>query len=66
MGIQTKELTTVYRLFIIKDGKEVHYGGSTRVEYMSELIEDYVRTNGISGDKFSFRVEASVKESWEG
>lgn len=51
----------VYRLYIIKDDEEVYYGSSTRVDYMSELIDDYVRTNGNSGDKFSFKIEVSVR-----
>lgn len=50
----------VYRLYLIKDGKEIYYGSSTYVDYMSELIDDYVRTNGNSGDNFSFKVEISV------
>lgn len=51
----------VYRLYLIKDGKETYYGSSTYVDYMSELIDDYVRTNGNSGDNFSFKVEISVR-----
>ena len=50
----------VYRLYLIKDGKETYYGSSTYIGYMSELIDDYVRTNGKSGDNFSFKVEVSV------
>lgn len=51
----------VYRLYLIKDGKESYYGSSTYVDYMSEMIDDYVRTNGNSGDKFSFKIEVSVR-----
>lgn len=52
--------TMVYRLYLIKDGKETYYGSSTYVDYMSELIDDYVRTNGNSGDNFLFKIEVSV------
>ena len=41
--------------------KEIYYGSSTYVDYMSELIDDYVRTNVNSGDNFSFKVEVSVR-----
>lgn len=51
----------VYRLYIIKDGKEKYYGSSTYIDYISELIDDYVRTNSNSGDNFSFKVEVSVR-----
>ena len=47
----------VYRLYLIKDGKEIYYGSSTYVDYMSELIDDYVRTNCDSGDKFSYKIQ---------
>jgi hypothetical protein len=53
--------TVVYRLYIIKDGKEKYYGSSTYIDYISELIDDYVRTNSNSGDNFSFKVEVSVR-----
>ena len=55
------DVAMVYRLYLIKDGKETYYGSSTYVDYMSELIDDYVRTNGNSGDNFSFKVEISVR-----
>lgn len=51
----------VYRLYLIKDGKEIYYGSSTYVDYMSELIDDYVKTNVNSGDNFSFKIEVSVR-----
>jgi hypothetical protein len=51
----------VYRLYLIKDGKEIYYGSSTYVDYMSELIDDYVKTNGSSGENFSFKIEVSVR-----
>lgn len=51
----------VYRLYIIKDGREIYYGSSTYADYMSELIDDYVRTNGDSTDNFLFKVEVSVR-----
>lgn len=51
----------VYRLYLIKNGEEVLYGSSNYVDYMSELIDDYVRTNGNSSDNFSFKVEVSVR-----
>lgn len=53
----------VYRLYLIKDGKESYYGSPTYVDYMSELIDDYIRTNGNSGDKFSFKIEVSVRKN---
>ena len=52
----------VYRLYIIKDEEETLYGSSTRVDYMSELIDDCVRMNGNIGDKFSFRVDCIIRE----
>ena len=56
-------MVCVYRLYIIQeDGKETLYGSSTRADYMSELIDDYVRMNGGNEDKFSFRVECSVRK----
>lgn len=51
----------VYRLYLIKDGKETYYGSSTYVDYMSELIDDYVKTHGSSGENFSFKIEVSVR-----
>lgn len=51
----------VYRLYIIREGKEIYYGSSTYPSYMSELIEDYIKMNGDSGDKFSFKVDVSIK-----
>ena len=53
----------VYRLYLIEGGKEIYYGSSTYVDYMSELIDDYVRTNGNSGDNFSFKIEVSVRST---
>lgn len=52
----------VYRLYITENGTERLYGSSTYDGYMLELINDYVRTNGSTGDKFSFRIECIVRE----
>ena len=52
----------VYRLYIIREGKEIYYGSSTYPSYMSELIEDYIKMNGDSGDKFSFKVDVSIRQ----
>lgn len=51
----------VYRLYLIEGDKEIYYGSSTYVDYMSELIDDYVKTNASSGENFSFKIEVSVR-----
>lgn len=51
----------VYRLYLIEGDKEIYYGSSTYIDYVSELIDDYVRTNANSGDNFSFKIEVSVR-----
>lgn len=54
--------TAVYRLYLIKNGEEIFYGSSNYVDYMSELIGDYVRNNGKISEEFSFKVTVSVRE----
>ncbi len=54
--------TAVYRLYLIKNGEETFYGSSNYVDYMSELIGDYVRNNGKISEEFSFKVTVSVRE----
>lgn len=51
----------VYRLYIVREGEEVVYGSSCRFGYMQELIDDYIRMNGKSGDTFSFNIKVTVK-----
>lgn len=58
--ISKEGLSVVYRLYLVKEGKEIYYGSSTYIDYMSELIDDYVKSNGKSGDKFSFKIEVSL------
>ena len=50
-----------YRLYITRDGEDVIYGSSSCFSYMQELIDDYIRMNGNSGDVFSFKIKASLK-----
>lgn len=53
--------TAVYRLYLIKNGEEIFYGSSNYVDYMSELIDDYVKNSGKTRESFSFKIVVSVR-----